>query len=507
MEKTDSLFSLIKSLSKTEKGYFKKLNSFHVRGEKNNYMRLFDVLDRMELYDEKRLAARFKGEKFLRQLPVAKNYLYNLILKSLESYHTSDASELRSLLSRAEILYQKGLSDQALRLLRRAQSNATAQERFTYALEALHLELAYSREHYTPRMLATTLDKFRADTTIQLQQLKNIFDYEMLRASAVTIGSGMYGRHRSKVMGAIDKLLDEPLLSDTRHASSARAQHLRLNTIISGWFHKGNLEKAGEHLSILIGNLLSHPEVFRDDALRYMIAYYNMSLNCERLQQYDDALSWLEQLRALKPPHENLRVRIFELYYNALFTIYYHSGRFEDFAAVISEFDRRLRLHGKRVNVRMRGILIAQVAYMFFTIGKYSMALKWNNINLQEMGPDMREDMQNLTRVLDLFIHYELNNFDLLEYKLKSMQRYYTKLGEHALELLIIDMLKKLIGRLDAPGQQEKILTQFSKKLSEDISETEKQKLFPLFDLEAWLESKLRRRSFAEIKRGEKKKR
>jgi len=42
--KEDSLFQLIRAMTKAEKRYF-KLNSTHVIGEKNNYMRLFEAMD------------------------------------------------------------------------------------------------------------------------------------------------------------------------------------------------------------------------------------------------------------------------------------------------------------------------------------------------------------------------------------------------------------------------------------------------------------------------------
>ena len=52
METKDHLFELIKALSKSEKGYFKKVNAFHVKGDQNNYMLVFDTIDKMQVYSE-----------------------------------------------------------------------------------------------------------------------------------------------------------------------------------------------------------------------------------------------------------------------------------------------------------------------------------------------------------------------------------------------------------------------------------------------------------------------
>ena len=50
-----ALFDLVKSMSKSEKRYFKLMSSRHTIGDENNYVRLFDFLDKQEEYDEDNL--------------------------------------------------------------------------------------------------------------------------------------------------------------------------------------------------------------------------------------------------------------------------------------------------------------------------------------------------------------------------------------------------------------------------------------------------------------------
>ena len=76
MKTSDHLFKLIKSLSKSEKGYFKKYANFHVRNDQNNYTRIFDAIDLQKEYDEKKIIRKFQRERFVNQFAVAQNYLY-----------------------------------------------------------------------------------------------------------------------------------------------------------------------------------------------------------------------------------------------------------------------------------------------------------------------------------------------------------------------------------------------------------------------------------------------
>lgn len=132
----DNLFILIKSLSKSEKGYFKKHSSFYGRSqEKNNYIKIFDAMNVQKEYNEQKLLRKFKTEGFINQFSVAKNYLYNTILDSLEAYNKTVNIGLRSAMNGADILVDKGLLTQAQKLLKKAKRIAVQYNKFTYVTE------------------------------------------------------------------------------------------------------------------------------------------------------------------------------------------------------------------------------------------------------------------------------------------------------------------------------------------------------------------------------------
>ena len=79
MKPSHELFHLIKSLTKSEKRFF-KLSSALQSGEKN-YLKIFDVIDRQTEYDEQKVKDYFNSETFIKHFPSEKNHLYKLILK------------------------------------------------------------------------------------------------------------------------------------------------------------------------------------------------------------------------------------------------------------------------------------------------------------------------------------------------------------------------------------------------------------------------------------------
>ena len=95
-------YELVQSLSKNEKGYFKRLNSSNKKGSK--LLAAFDLLAAQKDYDKNRIQELLDTEK------IAKNVLRDLIeaiLKSLSSYSASSSSTFRlnMLLSHVETTF------------------------------------------------------------------------------------------------------------------------------------------------------------------------------------------------------------------------------------------------------------------------------------------------------------------------------------------------------------------------------------------------------------------
>jgi hypothetical protein len=111
MKKRDDLFKLIKSLTRNEKGYFKKFSKINSSETSSSYMILFDAVDRMKVYNEATLKKAMEGHIQITALSTLKNYLYDLILRSLRNYYENTDSVIKALNQKADlyILGKKGL--------------------------------------------------------------------------------------------------------------------------------------------------------------------------------------------------------------------------------------------------------------------------------------------------------------------------------------------------------------------------------------------------------------
>jgi hypothetical protein len=119
MKPSTELHELIRSLTKSEKRFF-KLHSALQSGDKN-YLRIFDAIDRQKVYDEDAVKKQFAKETFIKHFPSEKNHLYKLILKALRAYHgeASVSGLLKQEIKNIEILYDKALYNEANKTLHR----------------------------------------------------------------------------------------------------------------------------------------------------------------------------------------------------------------------------------------------------------------------------------------------------------------------------------------------------------------------------------------------------
>ncbi len=156
MSNTDDLFLLVKSLSRNEKRYFKVFASKQKGGEKKNYMRLFEAVDKHEAYNEEKLKDKFKGESFVKYLSSEKKYLVQMILKCMRNFHTGDTVEMqmKELLQDEAFLRSKNLNYLRKKTLEKAQKLALKYEKWPVLLQVLDRKSAAVVERNTKNLMS-----------------------------------------------------------------------------------------------------------------------------------------------------------------------------------------------------------------------------------------------------------------------------------------------------------------------------------------------------------------
>ncbi len=142
--KTD-LHQLIQSLTKSEKRYFSLFAKRHVIAGENKYIKLFNCMEKQEIYNEAKIKQILNYKETYTNLSVEKGYLKELILKSLKHFHGKNFidSILYDRLIQIEILYEKGLFELGFELIVKSISLAEKHENFLTHTQLLIWKINY----------------------------------------------------------------------------------------------------------------------------------------------------------------------------------------------------------------------------------------------------------------------------------------------------------------------------------------------------------------------------
>lgn len=129
------LYEFVKSMTPSEKRYFKIFASLHTVGTENKYMKLFDLMEQQETYNEADLivGVNDKGGVTFSKL---KKYLYDLILKAMRNFNSdkNGTHQLTAAIDDVSILFNKGLYAQALKAIGKAEKIVAEFEMISYQL-------------------------------------------------------------------------------------------------------------------------------------------------------------------------------------------------------------------------------------------------------------------------------------------------------------------------------------------------------------------------------------
>lgn len=502
MKPSHELFDLIKSLSKSEKRFF-KLTSALQSGEKN-YLKIFDVIDKQHEYDEQKVKDQFGGETFIKHFPSEKNHLYKLILKSLRAYHADNSvsSQLKQELKNIEILYNKALYKECNKFLMRAKRMAIGHEKFYYLFELISWEKLLLEEAFEDGQFTKDLDTLIHEEQEVIAKLRNLAAYHVLYSKInYVFRSGGFVRDEDN-RALVQEISDHPLIREKNTALSSRAATICYYTQGFCILAKGDAAAAKEKFRRVIEILDDHPKIRKDLAKRYARAQAKITTCLIDLGKHSEAEERIASMEKIASADGFRRTDI-QLNIRRNNTIHRlqicnATGQFDKGLELVEEAIVALDTGEGQLHKEQELILFYYIASVYFGAGKHNKALFWINKVLNDNENTLRQDIYSYARLFNLVIHFELGNHDLLEYITKSTLRYLAKRQrDYAFEKMVIELMRKLI-RASREEDKTALFTEFRASLQEEMQGPEDHIVLKYFNFVKWADSKLEENTYAE---------
>lgn len=507
MSKTpsDSLFKLIRSMSKSEKRHFKLYASRHSVNE-NNYQKLFDAIDRQKNYDEGYILKKFSKESFTNRFPITKKRLYETVLRSLDAYHSQSSidAQLKRELHFAEILYKKSLYGQCARILAAAKQIAMKHEKHSSLAEIHHWQKRLiEKDNYLGQSENAIAEMLREDVLIA-DRMKDFNEYWNIKSRLFLLLNRQGKVRNQKELNNFKKIIDNTLLKNEGKAQSNEAKYL-FNHIYSAYhFGTGDYKNSYRFLKRNVDLIEKHPAAFKEEPNIYFSVLTNLIYVSTSLKRYGEVFELMKKLKAIPETldtsrNEDLEIKLFSSALSIEITLYNTLNEFEKAIGLVPVIEKGLERFGDKINRLRKAYFFFNVAVAYFGVGKYSPALRWTNRLFSEPNIDENQDIYCFARILNLIIHIELENDDVIPYILNSTSRYLkTRNRVYKFEsvfLEFIEQLNRCHNKENTEAIYKKLLMSL-KKLSTDPYE---KTVFEYFDFIAWCKSKIEHTTFREM--------
>lgn len=506
MKTKDTIHELIKSLTKSEKRYFKLLSSRHTIGEENNYILLFDFIEKQVEYDEEVLFRAFKGAAFLNKFSITKKRLYDHILSALDSFHASSSidAQIFKMLHNSDILYNKSLYDQCRTILRSAEKLAEKNNRFNLLLEIskkqkrLHENKGYAEISSKEISSIFERDNFLQDQSFVYNKLWNIKSqlFQLLAQKGVS-------RTETDILN-FQSIIDDLTKSINQENFYFDTHYLYHHIFSAYYFAVNDFENCLSHLTTNITyfeeevfNIESHPN-------SYFSILTNAIFVSEKLEMHKDANILLEKLKQLPSKinmenNEDLQIKLFSSVNSIEMSMLTRRGDFERALKLVPVIERGLMNYGEKISSPRKAFMEFKIAVVYLSLNEPSNSLKWINNILNDKQLDQKEDIVSFTQLLDLLVHIEMKNTQLLPYALKNTQRF---LKSHnrifTFEKVFLQFISKIIKSTDV-FETEILWEEIHHQLMCIQDDSIESVALEYFDFKSWAESKFKRKSFSQV--------
>ena len=498
----DNLFVLIKSLTKSEKRQFKLYVGRMDSNEDSKFLNLFNLLDKMRKYDEKKIIESNIVTK--QQLSNLKAHLYKQILISLRlnPQHKNVKLHIRSQIDFATILYQKGLYRQSLKILDKVKSYALKYDENTSAYEIVEFEKLIE-SLYVTRSLTNRTNELVTQTNHlkQINDVSSSLSNISLQLYEKLIKAG-YAKSDSESK-EIKSIFDEKIKYYIPENLGFREKLIYYQSWVWYSLLAQDFLSSYKYASKWIDTFNNKPEMIKIHPVYYLKGY-NFLLEALSLIKYpskfknslDDMIEVVEDESF--PVNQNLNALIFLYKYNNLFNLHVLEGTFKESIKIIPEVIDGIEKNKNFIDQHHIMLLYYKIACMYFTVDEFDKCIKYTSLIMRNKNIKMREDLQCFTRILNLIAHWEAGLDFNLDKIIKETYNYLEKLNDlHEVQKTILKYLNGLENIY--PGEIKGFLRNLYNELKKYEDDPYEKRAFLYLDIISWLESKIDRKPLQNI--------
>ncbi len=490
------LFDLVKSLSKSEKRFLKLTAS--ASDINPGLITLFNTIELATQFKEDFYTKSSKTETLQIKSQTSEN-LYNFILKCLRSFHSESSA---SYIIKDEIinilnLFDKAQYKQCRKILNKQKQEAYRFERFHFILELIGLEKLLISIETQFNIKNNTIENLVKEELDVIEKAKNLGTYTLLY-SKINLNTRQKNKAKTvQDLEVINSFLNSPLLKNKKLIKSNKALIIYHHCRSILFCRCQDNQSREEECQLLLNLMDTNNELIEEMPNRYLTTLNNLINIAYEEKKYktcDIRIKEIEEKINLKAFNStDLQLKILTSVLNGKLTINTNSGKLKEAQENVEDIEKALVDFKGKINKEEELIFYYNIAIMNTYFGDFKKAQYHISLILNEGSNLLREDLQSFARILNIGLHYELNNFKQLGYIISTIKNYYkTQISYFKTEKLILSYFEKLSEiKVKNKENEKEIFISFKKDLEEVMKDDHEKNVSFYFDIEAYIDSKI----------------
>lgn len=500
--KSESLYLLVQSLSKSEKRSFKLYVGRNQDAKDSLYIKLFDLLDKATEADDLFLKKKLGGPSNAAYSNLKKHLFEQLmIVLRLLNREKKENFKIREYIDYSYVLYGKGLHWQALEVLEKAKKLSKKNFNDFSLLTIIELEKLIQSRHIT---------RTKGDSINELIDQSEYLSRRVI--DRITLSNIRLKLHKQYVeQGHIES--KEKAIELTKTFSESMEKIVKSN--LEGieeiyyyqsyvWFHYilDQFEECLKWSIKWVNAFKESDELQRRDVDLYMRGYHYVltsAYNVKDSKTYEQYLIELEEYRHTNynKLNHNSQIVSFQYVHNGRMNLHFLNGTFEEGLKNIPSTLKRIKRYSVKLDYHKIMVIYYKIAWMYIGAGEPKKALIFLDYIIDLTDKSLREDIQCYARIMKLMALYDMQEYNMIVKYGKDFQKFYDKLKNPSkVQLTILQMLVT-VANVPIFSQKSILKGNFEKLKSLKENNFEK-RAFIYLDIIPWISSKLERKSIGE---------
>lgn len=493
--KNTELYKLIGSLTKNEKGYFKKF-ALKSNKKESKIILLFDDINKLILkqFDFANIDQKLKL-KWKADFNIYKNYLLKILLNCMCEFSFKDnfQKKIHDNMNYAKYYEKKGFYNLSTKYFKKVLDLSTNLDRYEYQSIAYNCILANSINHLRA-LDPSNVKNYKRLLNDERKALEKFYQFKVLMHLFLELmlisfenGNNLSSEKKQDVERIMQHQVVKKLFAKKNIDYRLNDMFLR---VLDRYYHLTRKRELHFNNKIKLAEALLRKE--KTPSFKKFYTIYNdiilTALFFNKSKIFD---TYIEKFKKLQTNNDSDKLKHDLILLIINLTKLHHNGNFKAASKLINE-NAHYHIHMKNKNLSELDLkLLTVIIRNNFKTKNYKQCI--NNINIFSFNsnPNATFGILGAFKLMEIIAHFELKNFDFLPYLIRNNYRFLLKRKQlNKLEKWFINLFRLRVKIVD----KEDIILLYQKALNEYKNLKKKNEtnlLFDLVDFENYLEEKI----------------